>query len=117
MGVAPGRGEQMNIRADLTDRSRRHCLGTNADRMSRGRRSKGEARSNADAVQSSDQRRKNQSTPIPNRYQTQYSFLATAWIQCRSQVLILIFFLMKRRRIGVIKNKKTKAKAKRCVLC
>ena len=75
-----------------TDRRRQDRPNTSTDRMSRGRRSKGEARSNADAVQSSDQRRKNQSTPIPNRYQTQYSFLATAWIQCRSQVLILIFF-------------------------
>ena len=117
MGVAPGRGEQMNIRADLTDRSRQHHPNTNADRMSRGRRSEGEAHSNTGAVQSPDQRRQNQSTPTPNRYQTQYSFLAIAWIQCRSQVLILIFFLMKRRRMGVIKNKKTKAKAKRCVLC
>ena len=82
----------MNTGADPTDRRRRHRPDTSTDRMNRGRRSEGEARSDAGAVQSPDQRRRNRSTPIPNRYQTHYSFLPTVWIQCRSQVLILIFF-------------------------
>ena len=112
MGVAPGRGEQMNIRADLTDRSRRHHPNTNADRMSRGRRSEGEAHSNIGAVQSPDQRRQNQSTPIPNPvFVPRYSLDTMSFTGFDFN-----FFLMKQCRMGVIKNKKTKAKAKRCVL-
>ena len=85
--------------------------------MSRGRRSEGEAHSNTGAVQSPDQRRQNQSTPIPNRYQTQYSFLAIALDTMSFTGFDFNFFLMKQCRMGVIKNKKTKAKAKRCILC
>ena len=82
----------MNTGVDPTDRRRQHRPDTSADRMSRGWRLEGKARSDAGAVQSPDQRRRNRSTSIPNRYQTQYSFLPTVWIQCHSQVLILIFF-------------------------
>ena len=44
------RGEQMNTGANPTDRGRRHRPDTSADRMSRGRRSEGEARSDVGAV-------------------------------------------------------------------
>ena len=62
----------MNTKADTTDRHRQDRPDTSADRMSRGRRSEGEACSDAGAVQSPDQRRRNRSTP--NRTDTRNRF-------------------------------------------
>ena len=53
------RGEQMNTRADPTNRFQRHRPDTNADQMSQGRHLEGKAHSDADAMQSPDQRRRN----------------------------------------------------------
>ena len=50
------------IRADLINRRRRHCPDTSAYRMSQGQCSEGEARSDANAVQSPNQRTRNRST-------------------------------------------------------
>ena len=51
-GILRVRGEQNVTGANPTDRCRRHCLDTSVDRMSRGRRSKGEACSDVGTVRS-----------------------------------------------------------------
>ena len=51
-GILRVRGEQNVTGANPTDWCRRHCLDTSVDRMSRGRRLKGEACSDVGTVQS-----------------------------------------------------------------